>query len=153
MHRALASEGLQAYTKKHEGFLDNRKPFAFTIHSRDRMNGTVGNYQINFPRDIIGDWIATVQVTPFASNATNKVLELVMRGGGIQHECTEPTDGVASILSMVPGISSTTGTIVVSGGFRSTLEIVWLNSTTAPASAALETTFPEHSIHMFFTPI
>jgi hypothetical protein len=141
------------HVERHIGAIDNRKPFAFTIHSRDRLNGTVSNYQINFPRDIIGDWLVDVQVAPFASNATNKVLELCMRGGGIQHESTNPSDGYASVLSFVPGIMSTSGNLIVSGGFRSTLEIVWQNTGTTSPFAATETTFLEHAIHMFFTPI
>jgi hypothetical protein len=137
----------------HEGAIDTRKPFAFTIHSRDRLNGTVSNYQVNFPRDIIGDWIATVQVAPFTSYITNKVLELCMRGGGIQHETTNPNDGYACVLSLIPGYITTTGTIVISGGFRSTLEVVWQNTSVAAPFAATETTFCEHAIHMFFTPL
>jgi hypothetical protein len=137
-----------------------RKPFTYTIHSSDRATGgSASAYSIYQVRELLGDWKATVRVAPFIANG-NLDAELRIRGDGICHECSNPTDGWASILTIIPGTtqyplmlygsSNAEGMFIINGGLRGPIDVKWVAAHGAPASTA---NFYEHSIHIYFEPI
>jgi hypothetical protein len=131
---------------------DQRKPFTYAIHSRDRAAGGVTSYTLNQCRETAGDWKVGVRVTPFTTTAADTAVELLMRAAGICSDSSDPSFGWCSVLAMVPtGKHACDGVFVVNGGFRGPVEVRWVNATTGADANA--TGFEQHVIHLFFEPI
>lgn len=131
---------------------DDRKPFTFTIRSRDRAaGGSVSKYTICQLREAQGDWEVRVRAGGFAC-APNKVTELQLRGAGLSQASSDYSNSWLSALTALPGVQAGEGTFFVSNGVRGSLDVRWVDTSTS-ATQVDETAFPEHVLHFVLTPI
>lgn len=144
-----------------EAMAAERFPFTFAIASRNRDTGSVSDYSIFNIRHYPGDWKVTATVAPFTATG-NDVLELAFRGANIRSESSDPSGGWTSVLTMIPTICEDAmprapgvaghGVFYVSNGWQGPLDVSWTDTSDADA-AVDETNFPEHTIHLEFTPL
>jgi hypothetical protein len=136
--------------------MDVRKPFTYTIHSRDRVSGSTQAYAVCPEKDFDGDWKVTASISPIAcaNTAANEAdtIELLMRAGGIAHKNSSAKSNWCTVLSFRPRIIGGSGTFYVSGGFRGPIEVFFWDvaANLVPAYAA---SLVEHAILMTFEPI
>jgi hypothetical protein len=118
--------------------------FVLSIPSSSRAQGTTGSYAVYPPRELPGDYKVRVQVAPFV--ATNDVLELRIRVGGITFQSTDFTIGYQRVLSVLTGSYATEGVMYVKDGLRGPIDIMWVD----PSGAATDASLPEHCIYFDF---
>ena len=125
-----------------------KRGFSLTLYSAQRLpGGDPWDYQLELSREYPGEYMVEVTVAGFTSTG-NDMLELLIRGGGINLESNDPSDSYKGLLTIIPGYQGGKGVFYTNGIFRGPISILWLN----PGNDALDVTdFPEHSLYLHFT--